>query len=321
MQNLTIEEKKFMLAVDGIEMPAALTFPTGKASGVAVLLIPGSLFLDVDGNFPLWNVRPNTYADLARQLAERGHVVLRYAKTGPGTGSVVTDPEKAKVYQTSFSQRIVVAKAALAKLEEETGAKLPLVAAGHSEGLLVAALLANEPGVKLAGVVSLSGPAYHFFDLMYQQAPARQRGDEEAKRQQLLDFKRMIETVRNGQKVTPDLLSSALTAGYTQIDENGWKYLRSMDAVDPALALSKVDCPVLLVQGSSDDSVFEDNVEVLKAARGEKPTEVAFFPGLQHFYKKVTPGLSPQEVFGLTTETDPAVAGAIDQWVRQQFCA
>jgi uncharacterized protein len=77
-------ETPLTLEVDGLRFPARLTVPAAGDPVSAILLIPGSLFSDVDGDYPSWNLHPHVYADLARQLAARGHAVLRYAKPGPG---------------------------------------------------------------------------------------------------------------------------------------------------------------------------------------------------------------------------------------------
>ena len=53
----------------------------------AILLVPGSLFSDVNGDYPTWSSFPHVYAHLAHQLSALGHAVYRFAKLGPGTGS------------------------------------------------------------------------------------------------------------------------------------------------------------------------------------------------------------------------------------------
>src|SRR5678816_2489842 len=76
-----VREQKMTLSVSGIDIPAALTLPPDATSGgtvpAAVLLVPGSLFSDVNGDFPAWNVFPHVYAHLARQLSARGLAVYR----------------------------------------------------------------------------------------------------------------------------------------------------------------------------------------------------------------------------------------------------
>src|SRR5436305_8962455 len=116
-----IEEAR-ALAVSGWTIPAALTLPAAVSGEhvvqSAILLIPGSLFSDVNGDFPTWNSFPHVYAHLARQLSALGHAVYRFAKLGPGTGSVPTDPEQAARVRT-WDGRLTIAIAALDAMQRE----------------------------------------------------------------------------------------------------------------------------------------------------------------------------------------------------------
>src|SRR5262252_9441219 len=107
-------EQDATLEIDGVRIPGRIARPDGKACG-AILLLPGSLFSDVDGDYPTWNARPHTLRDLAHQFAARGIASMRQAKIGPGTGSDTMDAEKAKAHHR-FTNRVVVAEAALAQL-------------------------------------------------------------------------------------------------------------------------------------------------------------------------------------------------------------
>lgn len=99
----------------------------------------------------------------------------------------------------------------------------------------------------------------------------------------------------------------------------GTHYMRDYDAVDPLTEIVKVHCPVLIVQGGQDRSgVHPENGDRLYEARlAARPdaTAEAFFPDLQHFYKRADPGLTSQDSMMLETETDPAVAEAISDWL------
>src|SRR5690349_2588448 len=105
-------EQACTLAVPGWEIPAALTLPkmheNDGALESAILLVPGSLFSDVNGDYPTWNSFPHVYAHLAHQFAARGHAVYRFAKLGPGTGSVTTDAEAAATLRT-WDGRLAIA--------------------------------------------------------------------------------------------------------------------------------------------------------------------------------------------------------------------
>jgi fermentation-respiration switch protein FrsA (DUF1100 family) len=308
-------ERPLSLEVDGVRIPAMLTLPAGADPVSAVLLLPGSLFCDVDGNYPTWGVRPNLYAELSRQLAARGHAVLRHAKTGPGTGSEVIDPVRAAEAFRHFSQRVVISRAALRALREslgETAERIRIwITAGHSEGAVVASLLAAEEP-SLDGFVSLSGPSTGLLDIMRDQMAGMPgiSGDLSA-------FDEAAACIRRGEPLPPEAAQNPQTAMLAQMDLKSMEYIREVDAVDPAQAWAAVNRPLLLVQGGRDLSVPEKHVHRLREAReGRRPTEIAVFPELQHFYKQAEPGMDPQTSFSLSTETDPRVAEAMDGWIR-----
>ena len=111
------------------------------------------------------------YGYLAEQLTGRGLVVLRFAKLGPGTGSTEVDPSKS-AESKSWTGRANTARLALALLRRELAARglpgHPLVIAGHSEGSVVASVLARD-GVDVDGVVLLSGPSVGILEIMIEQ--------------------------------------------------------------------------------------------------------------------------------------------------------
>ncbi|HEX4963537.1 MAG TPA: alpha/beta hydrolase [Thermoanaerobaculia bacterium] len=308
----TFVETPLTLEVDGMRFPAMLTVPAAGDPVSAVLLVPGSLFLDVDGDYPSWNVHPHMYADLARQLAARGHAVLRYAKPGPGTGTVTFDRERAQVH-LHFAERVVVARAALKTLRDGLGEKAAKIrtwtVAGHSEGAVVASLLAAEEPA-LAGVVSLSGPSTGLLSIMRDQAAAMPGAGD------LSFYDDALARIRRGEPLAPEAARHPQTAMLAGMDPKSLGYLREVDAVDPSQALAAVDRPVLLVQGGRDGSVPEKHAHRLREARGTKPSELVFLDDLQHFYKHAEPGMDPQAAFALSTPTDLRVAEAIDRWVR-----
>ena len=305
-------ETPLTLEVDGLRFPARLTVPATGDPVSAIVLIPGSLFIDVDGDLPSLNLHPHMYADLARQLAARGHAVLRYAKPGPGTGTETVDAERAQAH-LQFTHRVVVARAALKALRDGLGDKASKVrvwiVAGHSEGAVVASLLApQEPA--LAGIVSLSGPSTGLLSIMRDQVAAMPGGGD------LTVYDDVLARIRRGEPLPPDAARHPQTAMLATMNPKSLSYIREVDAVDPAQALAAVDRPVLLVQGGRDGSVPEKHAHRLLEARGARPTQLALFDDLQHFYKHAEPGMDPQAAFGLTTPTDPRVAEAIDRWVR-----
>lgn len=308
------QEQDVSVTVAGVKIACRFTPSDGETVG-AVLIVPGSLFSDVDGNYPTMNMRPHAYADLARQLSARGFAVLRMAKIGPGTGSQTINPMLAGAH-VDFLTRVTVAAAGLALLRATVDAR-PVIVAGHSEGAVVASLLASGADAKakaIDGVVSLSGPALPIFAVMREQiaamAPIGMAPD-------MTLFDRTVAALRAGNAPPPEAARDQTTVMLASMPAMGHAYLRSADRVDPVAALAKVRQPVLIVQGGRDASVSPDHAKALQAARAALPTEVELFPALNHFYKRTPPGLPPMQSMMLGTESDTAVADAIASWARR----
>lgn len=313
-RSATFVEEHFLLESVGQRIPAAVTRPTEGPPRGGVVIVPGSLFIDVDGNLPTMNCRPHVYLDLARQLAGRGVMAVRYAKRGPGTGSEIVDPEVVAANR-SFQSRVVVLEAALDALRERLGADVPVVVAGHSEGAVVAAM-AGAQGVHVDGVVLLSSPSVGIFDIMREQLPLPPGSPPEAYQafDQVVAALRRDEPAPEMDAADPTLTSLKYIAGY---GEAGIRYMVQIDSVDPVETLTLVKQPVLIVQGGRDGSVPAHHAQALRAARDAAglPTESAFFPELTHFYKVALEGMNPMEAFMLEVDSDPAVADEMAGWM------
>jgi len=305
------------LRVPGYDVPAALTLPEGPLSGAA-LIVPASLFSDVDGNYVTWNSFPRTNAYLAEGLAGRGIASLRFAKLGPGTGSVMTDPALASGTR-SWRGRADTARLALAFMRAELAARDIVaprtVLAGHSEGAVVVSVLARD-GVDVDGVALLSGPSVGILEIMKEQAAAMGSADVE----QLRVLDEVVDVIRAGLPISEELRSRAkgpMGAGaLVNFPPEALSYMRDVDATDPAAAIAGYEKPVLVVQGGDDTSVPPHHARALIEARGARPTTYAYFPELTHMYKHVPAGTSPAESFGYPGPTDPRVDAALAEWIK-----
>lgn len=299
-------EEDATLVVDGVRLPGRITKPTG-ATRASVLLLPGSLFSDADGDYPSWNVRPHVYRDFAQQLAALGIASMRQAKIGPGTGSETVDPALAAAHQ-HFEERVVVARAAVARLRA-AAPSVPLFVAGHSEGAVVASLLCAGENEGIDGMISLSGPALRLMDIMRSQSAAMTPGAD------MSAFDAAVADVRAGHPLSEAARANPTFAGLAALPPQALSYIREVDAVDTCAAIARVRLRTLLIQGGRDQSVTPEQVDTLAAARAGLPTEIARFPDLQHFYKRAAPGLDAMASFALNTDNDPAVAEAMARWM------
>jgi pimeloyl-ACP methyl ester carboxylesterase len=320
-KEMPIMEKSLTLMANGQNISAMLSLPEGRPAEWGIVLIPGSFPNDVDGNYSTalgspFAVKPHLYKDLARQLAGRGCAVLRYARGGATT----VDAAEAAT-RRHFADRTTVVEQAVRALRASVPGLVHCALAGHSEGGPVALLLlSGRSDAQIDAYVSLSAPARRIFDVMLQQIePSVKDGYWSFGTMKFLfaDYKRAMDLFRKGEAV-PDALKKTLPPfGVHTMDAVSQNYLREYDRIDSLKLMASLSCPVLIVQGGRDTSVLPDNADLLFAARKGNPasTDKAFFPELQHFYKKCPPGLDPNLAFALETESDSAVADAIVAWL------
>lgn len=316
-----ISERALTLTVDGARIPAAVDLPARGSAKGAVLIIPGAFNSDVDGNYPTQGFSPHTYADIARGLAAHGYVTLRYAKDGEGTGTTILDATAAAQHQ-DFAERVTIAQAALQALREAAGDNVPLAVAGHSEGGLVATLLAaRDPSIH--GLIELEAPGRPILDLVQQQAFATIENGErsgtippQAAAAERALVAQTIAAIRLG--ADPPLAVDPLIAQYfgrpagVEIAD-----LREEDRIDPARAIAGIPQPVLIVEGVADSIVPADDAVRLNLARiaQHRPTALTMLPGDQHYYKRVPPGTAPLAAMHLEGQTDPAVVQTMAEWL------
>jgi pimeloyl-ACP methyl ester carboxylesterase len=290
--NDSIREERFTFEVNGRAIQAALTLPKESSPEWGVVIISGSGPSDVDGNWPddpMWPGRSHVYADLGRQLAAQGLAALRYGRRD----AVTVDEARAKGARR-FGERTNVAAAAVRTLRERIPDLGKVAVAGHSEGSVVGAFLLTErddPGIR--AFISLSGPGWRFFDLMLRQMKTYAKNGilEFGKNRIPLElYELSVQVARNAEPLPEEL--EDVTVGFHNMPEEGKQYLRDYDALDNSVLIARVPCPVLIVQGGLDASVFPDNADRLMEARCESryPTDRADFPDLDHMYKKTEPG-------------------------------
>ncbi|TAM75210.1 alpha/beta hydrolase [bacterium] len=323
-----VGERALTLTVDGERIPAALDLPDRSPAKGAVLIVPGAFNSDVDGNYPNQSFYPHTYADIARGLAACGYATLRYAKDGEGSGTTIDDAAAGERHHT-FAERIVVARAALQALHEVSG-DAPLAVAGHSEGGLVATLLAaQDPNVR--ALIELEAPGRPILDLVQRQALAAIDGSEQtgavSPQAAIVEkglFAQVIAGVRLGVNPPPNVLGDPLIARYFGKPIGvELAYLREEDRIDPARAIAGVRQPVLIVEGAADNVVPAEDAMHLNLARVSLrlPTMLKMLPGDQHYYKRVPPETTPLATMHLEGETDPAVVQTLAEWLSATVSA
>jgi pimeloyl-ACP methyl ester carboxylesterase len=191
-------------------------------------------------------------------------------------------------------------------------------------GWVVACRLAtSRRASEIEGVILLAGPSVGILGIMREQIGFGLEPGQIVDARARLDA--AISHVRQGEPVPPELGNGPGMGVQALITmpEEGRRYMREVDATDPLELARRIEQPVLVVQGGNDASVPSHHGEALRDAllsrsNGAASTTFLFVPDVTHMFKVVPPEISGPEAFGYPGETDPRIAGGIDEWIRAQ---
>lgn len=327
------EDVTFENAEDGIQMAGTLTLPDAKGKHPAVVLISGSGPQNRDEE--LMGHKP--FLVLADHLTRNGIAVLRYDDRG--TGGSGGDFSKATSFDFAND-----AKAAIDYLKgrkEIAPANIGLM--GHSEGGIVAPIVASQHPGEVAFIVLLAGPGLpgSKIVLMQQQligkASGMHDGDLElaaSTNKQVFD---LIDEVDNQEELhkkvsdllheiaskNPDMVPEGMEAGQfidMQLSQLLSPWMKNFLTYDPVLALKKVRCPVLAINGEKDLQVPpKENLEKIRETlekAGNKNVSTIELEGLNHLFQECETGL-PSEYGQIEQTMSPLALNTISKWVKK----
>jgi uncharacterized protein len=305
----------------GATVAGTLTIPPGKGQFPAVLLVAGSGPHDRDET--LMGHKP--FLVLSDYLTRRGIVVLRYDKRGIGqsTGGYAT------ATTSDFGSDAEAGVAYLRKRLEVNSAEVGLI--GHSEGALIAPMVAaTDP--KVAYIVMMAGTGVPGDRVIEEQAKLIERASgvspDEVEKHATAEKALLTQLEAGADKATLEKTlraSMAAVGSEAQIDpqlkmlESPW--FRYFLTYDPATALRRVKCPVLVLDGSKDLQVSpEQNLPAIRKAMeegGNRHFEIMEMPGLNHLFQTAKTGI-PSEYSEIEETMAPAAMDKIAGWVLEQ---
>ncbi len=293
-----VVESPYTIHSGALELGGTLTVPRGVTGRVpVVVIISGSGPTDRNGN-SMMGIRPNSYAQLAWRLAERGIASLRYDKrVMPGTKGVVD------IVHLTPDDFAADARAAAESLAHDSRFS-KVVLLGHSEGASLA-LIAARQGAPVAAVISVSGLGRPFGVVIREQL-ARQLDNATLVRYDTA----MAQYLRGEQ---PKDVPQRLGPLFLPVNQN---FLRSLAAFDPPAAMRAVRQPVLIVQGGRDLQVAIADAERLHAAKPE--AQLVVVPLANHVLKQTTDTTRMGQMPTYQSPTVPImpdVSNAIAAWI------
>jgi pimeloyl-ACP methyl ester carboxylesterase len=253
-----------------------------------VLLIAGSGPTDRNGNQP--GHEPGELRQIAEALAEHGIASLRYDKRAIGRSVVAASFREDDLVIGSF---VDDAAAWLAWLEQRADLG-PRIVAGHSEGGLIAILLAKR--VPVSAIVLLATPGRRLGDVTREQL--RAAGMPKPILDEALATLAALERGESVANVSPPLLRPSVQP-----------FMRSLLAIDPPTELERARIPVLIAQGGHDLQVGEADAAALLRAR---PDAVVFRSPEMNHVLKLAPAERAAQDKAYSDPSVPLAPGLVD---------
>jgi len=257
----------------------------------AVLIVPGSGPTDRDGNSPL-GVNAATYRLLAEGLAEREIASVRIDKRGMFASAAAGDGNAVTV--EDYVADIEAWSAAIA--ERRNGECTWLL--GHSEGGLMAMAAAASDPSPYCGLLLVAAPGRKLSDTLRAQLRANPANAL------LLDqAEAAIASLEFGEAYDTANLHPALQPLFAPQVQG---FLISVFAQDPSKLLQAHDLPVLVLQGTTDLQVGQEDAAILAEARPD--ATLIMLDGVNHVLKE-----APEDrVANLAAYADPDLPLADD---------
>ncbi len=329
------EDVRFFNQEAGIFLAGTLASPFEGNNMAAVVLVTGSGSQNRDEEI----LGHKPFLVISDYLARNGIAVLRFDDRGVAESEGDFQTATSRDFATDVASAIRFLKSR----PEINPAKIGI--AGHSEGGLVAAIVAAKHPEMVAFVVSLAGPGVRGDQIILaqQQLIGKAQGVDEAEllkaakiNQQI--FAAVMEIEDNDILTTEieTILTRAITDGVGEIPQglshddflaiqlaqisNPWMlfFLRH----DPSKDWQRVKCPVLALNGKNDLQVPAGiNLGAIRDAvmsGGNEDITTILLPGLNHLFQECESG-SPSNYGTISQTFSPQALEIIEKWINERF--
>jgi len=244
------------------EVQGTLLSPKGENQPPLAILIAGSGPTDRDGNQALF--KNNSLKYLAEGLAQKGIATFRYDKRVIAQINKATVQEEKMTFEDEVNDALLVVNHFKDKYKK-------IILIGHSEGALIGLLVAQK--VVVSKFVSISGAGNSSATLIEEQIGknAPQLKEESQK---------IISQLRKGELV--ENISPYLAPVFRKSVQ---PYLISWFKYEPTKEITKLQIPILIVQGTNDLQVEDKEAQLLKEAQPK--AQLLLIEGMNHVLKKV----------------------------------
>lgn len=308
---------------EGVSLAATLTKPESPGPHPVVVLVSGSGAQDRDET--IFGHKP--FLVIADALTRRGIAVVRYDDRGWGEST--GDPTTGTT--ADFASDTLAVLRAVAARPDIDPKRVGII--GHSEGAMIAPMLAAAQPSEVAFIVMLAGPGVIGHELLAHQTELGMRlGTSDEKRikadmaviSQAYEWiaskpadeaKAAIQALWNKAKPDDEVGLDTLLA----LADSAW--MRFFLAYDPRVDLVKVKCPALVLNGATDIQVDdEQNLPAITAAfkkAKNKQVTVLARPGLNHLFQHSETG-TPEDYEKIEETFDKDTLTLMGDWILER---
>jgi pimeloyl-ACP methyl ester carboxylesterase len=254
-----------------------LILPIQSSPMPVALLISGSGPTDRDGNSAMLPGKNNSLKYLAEALAEKGIASLRYDKRGIGQSRSAGLNES----DLRFEQYAQDAAGWCDSLKKDKRFNSVWII-GHSEGSFIGMIAARETPVN--GFISIAGIGVPAAQTIRMQLQGKVDAQTFSKVDSILN---LLEKGKPVETIPPEPLFASLFRSSVQ------PYLISWFKYDPAKEIAKLKIPLLVIQGTTDIQVREEDARILSQSNPNARLEI--IDGMNHVLKQVPVDLTMQQ--------------------------
>jgi len=311
---------------DNISLSGTLSLPTDKTGFPTVILISGSgpqnRNSEIFGHQPFWVI--------ADYLTRQGIGVLRF----DDRGIAESEGDFSTATSFDFAEDVKAAVTYLKSRKDISPNNIGLI--GHSEGGLIAPIVANEPN-NVNFIVLLAGPGLPGKELLLLQKATIEKAGQVPpaitnRGQEIMGgaYNRVIEKAPNDPTLK-DSLTAYFRASYDNlipedqlhslVQQISSPWMINFIKHDPVPILQKVTIPVLAINGEKDLQVPpQENLAAIEAALkkgGNTNVTTKEFPNLNHLFQNCETGLVNE--YGNIEETfSEEVLSEISDWIKMR---
>jgi len=256
-------EEEYNLDVKGGEIKGTIMIPKSGNKSTVALIIAGSGPTDRNGNNPSAG-NNNSLKMIGEALAKDGIYSVRYDKRGIGESASLVKREEDLIFEDYIDDVV----SWIEKLKQDSRFD-KIVVIGHSEGALIGAAAVARTDVE--GFVSVAGMGYPAYDTLARQLKAQSEKVYEL-------CVPILEELKKGNKV--DNVPEGL---YSLFRPSVQPYMISWFKYDPKDEISKVEEPILIIQGDNDLQITVEDANILH--RANPKSKLIIIEGMNHILK------------------------------------